>query len=101
MARIQRVGVQNVPMRKPFVFSVVAAAVLLAGLAAIAGPEQSTTTKTRTETYSSKNGRVFTLEKAVLTAIQRNPDVLRALQEIERAKGVIIQVRAEALPQIR
>jgi outer membrane protein TolC len=48
------------------------------------------------------SGRVptFTLEQAVLTALQQNPDLLRAEEEIKRTKGVVIQVRARALPQI-
>src|SRR6476646_10810908 len=42
----------------------------------------------------------FTLNQAILTALQRNPTILNAEQEIKRSKGVIIQVRAQALPQI-
>ena len=42
----------------------------------------------------------FTLKQAILTALQRNPTLLNAEQEIKRTKGVIIQVRAQALPQI-
>jgi outer membrane protein TolC len=42
----------------------------------------------------------FTLEQAILTALQRNPTLLNAEQEIKRTKGVIIQVRAQALPRI-
>src|SRR5262245_11282554 len=47
-------------------------------------------------------GRVptFTLDQAILTAVQRNPTLLNAEQEIKRSKGVIIQVRAQALPQV-
>ena len=47
-------------------------------------------------------GRVptFTLNQAILTALQRNPTLLNAEQEIKRTRGVIIQVRAQALPQI-
>jgi outer membrane protein len=50
----------------------------------------------------SSGGHVptFTLEQAILTALQRNPTLLNAEQEIKRTKGVIIQVRAQALPQI-
>jgi outer membrane protein TolC len=56
-------------------------------------------------TYGSatgSGGRVptFTLNQAILTALQRNPTLLNAEQEIKRTKGVIIQVRAQALPQI-
>jgi outer membrane protein TolC len=42
----------------------------------------------------------FTLEQAILTALQRNPSILIARQEIERTKGLFIQFRAAALPQI-
>src|SRR5437868_13351459 len=41
----------------------------------------------------------FTMEQAILTALQQNPDILRARQEIERTRGVYIQLRAAALPQ--
>src|SRR5438093_11988972 len=56
-------------------------------------------------TYGSgaiSGGKVptFTLEQAILTALQRNPTLLNAEQEIKRTRGVIIQVRAQALPQI-
>ena len=51
---------------------------------------------------SSSSGRVptFTLDQAILTALQRNPTLLNAEQEIKRTRGVIIQVRAQALPQV-
>src|SRR5437764_14541031 len=42
----------------------------------------------------------FTLEQAILTALQRNADVQKARQEIERTKGLYIAVRAEILPKI-
>jgi outer membrane protein len=42
----------------------------------------------------------FTLDQAVLTALQRNADIQRARQEIERTKGLYIQMRAAILPQI-
>jgi outer membrane protein TolC len=42
----------------------------------------------------------FTLDQAILTAVQQNPTLLNAEQEIKRSRGVIIQVRAQALPQI-
>src|SRR6476661_5924568 len=51
--------------------------------------------------YSSEAGvPTFTLNQAILTALQRNPTLLNAEQEIKRTKGVIIQVRAQALPQV-
>jgi outer membrane protein len=42
----------------------------------------------------------FTLNQAILTALQQNPTIQIARQEIERSKGLYIQMRAEALPQI-
>ncbi len=54
----------------------------------------------------SDNGEVrsgvprFTLEQAILTALQRNPDIQRARQEIERTKGLYLELRADALPRI-
>lgn len=42
----------------------------------------------------------FTLDQAVLTALQRNADIQRARQEIERTKGLYIQTRAAILPKI-
>src|SRR6478752_6025651 len=51
--------------------------------------------------YSSEAGvPTFTLNQAILTALQQNPTLLNAEQEIKRTKGVIIQVRAQALPQV-
>ena len=42
----------------------------------------------------------FTLDQAVLTALQRNADIQKARQEIERTKGLYIAMRAEILPKI-
>jgi len=42
----------------------------------------------------------FTLDQAILTALQRNPALLNGEQEIKRTRGVIIQIRAEVLPQV-
>ena len=51
---------------------------------------------------TSSSGKVptFTLDQAILTSLQRNPTLLNAEQEIKRTKGVIIQVRAQVLPQV-
>jgi outer membrane protein len=57
-------------------------------------------TTSRTRTISTAAVPTFTLDQAILTALQRNPTLLNAEQEIKRTKGVIIQVRAQALPQI-
>jgi outer membrane protein len=42
----------------------------------------------------------FTLEQAILTALQQNPNIMIARQEIERTKGLFIEMRAAALPQV-
>ncbi|MFN2477376.1 MAG: TolC family protein [Chthoniobacterales bacterium] len=42
----------------------------------------------------------FTLDQAILTALQRNPDIQRTRQEVERAKGLYIELRAQALPRV-
>ena len=44
--------------------------------------------------------RRFTLEQAIITALQQNPNILIARQEIERTKGLFIQLRAAAMPQV-
>ena len=48
------------------------------------------------------SGRIprYTLEQAILTALQRNPDIQRARQEIERTKGLYLELRADALPRV-
>jgi len=50
--------------------------------------------------WSEKGAPVFRLDQAVITALAQNPVVLQALEEIRRTKGVIIEIRAQALPQI-
>jgi outer membrane protein len=56
----------------------------------------------RSGSGTTSAGRVptFTLDQAILAALQQNPALLNAEQEIKRTKGVIIQVRAQALPQV-
>jgi outer membrane protein TolC len=48
----------------------------------------------------SATPRTLTLDAAVQLALKQNPDILKAKQEIERTRGVVIEVRAEALPHI-
>ena len=82
-------------MTRFFLYLGIVATFAILGQPAFAGTEGMY----RGETVS---GRVptFTLDQAILTALQRNPTLLNAEQEIKRTKGVIIQVRAQALPQI-
>ena len=73
--------------------------------AALAGLGQESFAGSETTRYSSETrsaGRIptFTLDQAILTALQRNPTLLNAEQEIKRTRGVIIQVRAQVLPQV-
>jgi outer membrane protein TolC len=86
-------------MGKYFVISGFAAAVIAASSVARAGTGEGSTS-TSSETPSSRRVPTFTLDQAILTALQRNPTLLNAEQEIKRTKGVIIQVRAQALPNI-
>jgi outer membrane protein TolC len=84
-------------MRKYFVISGFAASMIAASSVARAG-EGSTSTGRGTS--SSHKVPTFTLDQAILTALQRNPTLLIAEQEIKRTKGVIIQIRAQALPHV-
>ena len=68
------------------------------GFAGTEGRYSETTSRTRR--VSEAAVPTFTLSQAILTAVQRNPTLLNAEQEIKRSRGVIIQVRAQALPQI-
>jgi outer membrane protein len=90
-------------MREFFLCLGILATFSVFGQSSFAGSEgtygSERTSRTRT---TSGAGAVpsFTLSQAILTAVQRNPTLLNAEQEIKRSKGVIIQVRAQALPQI-
>src|SRR5437016_12545702 len=86
-------------MRKYFVISGFAAAMIAASSVARAGTGEGSTSAS-SETSSSRRVPTFTLDQAILTALQRNPTLLIAEQEIKRTKGVIIEIRAKALPQI-
>jgi outer membrane protein TolC len=83
-------------MRKIFLFPAIFATFGILGPPSFGGSE----TRSGTGRGSASKVPTFTLDQAVLTALQRNPDLLRAQQEIKRTKGVIIQVRAQALPQV-
>src|SRR5436189_2399829 len=86
-------------MRKYFVIFGFAAAMISASSVARAGTGGGSTSAS-SETSSARSVPTFTLDQAILTALQRNPDILRAEQEIKRTKGVIIEIRAQALPHI-
>jgi outer membrane protein TolC len=42
----------------------------------------------------------LTLDQAVKLALKQNPNILKAIQQIEQTRGQIIEVRAEALPHV-
>src|SRR6266404_5236869 len=86
-------------MRKYFVISGFAASMIAASSVARAGAGEGSTSA-RSGTSSSYKVPTFTLDQAILTALQRNPTLLIAEKEIKRTQGVIIQVRAQALPQV-
>ena len=81
-------------MRKSFSY---AAGIIIPPLTAflastlVAGPEFG---------GAQHGSRRFTLRQAIEIALQQNPDILRARQEIERTKGLVVEVRSQALPQV-
>jgi len=56
------------------------------------------------ETGTGRNGSLrvptYTLNEAILTALRQNPTIQIARQEIERTKGLYIEMRAMVLPRI-
>src|SRR4051794_132198 len=79
-------------MRK--LFSLVTAVVFLANSAPWVAFAGSDTVAVRSSAVPR-----FTLNDAILAALQRNPDIQRARQEIERAKGLYLEVRADIFPR--
>src|SRR5580765_6984429 len=86
-------------MRKYFVIFGFAAAVIAASSVARGGTGEGSTWR-GSGTFSSGTVPTFTLDQAIQTALQRNPTLLIAEKEIRRTQGIIIQVRAQALPQV-
>jgi outer membrane protein len=84
-------------MRRFFIFLGMFAVCGMAGAGSFGGTE---TTRSGSGTGAAGKVPTFTLDQAILTALQQNPALLNAEQEIKRTKGVIIQVRAQALPQV-
>jgi len=84
-------------MRRFFILTLLSASVAFRPLA-FAGVAGEALSKNRTT--SASRARTFTLDQAIQSALRQNPSILNAIQEIERTKGVIIQIRAEALPHI-
>jgi outer membrane protein len=77
----------------------VASAIGVLGVVAVAfaGSDSRQMHTTNTQTVAP---RKFTLDEAIQTALQRNPSILTARQEIRRTKGVQIEVLAQALPHL-
>lgn len=50
---------------------------------------------------ASLGPRSLTLEGAVSLALKQNPDILKAVHEIERTRGQVVEVRAQALPTLQ
>src|SRR6266508_521520 len=83
-------------MRKFFLVPGIFAVFSILGQLAFGGSD----TRSAGETRSVGKVPTFTRNQAILTALQRNPALLNAEQEIKRTRGVIIQVRAQVLPQV-
>jgi outer membrane protein TolC len=43
----------------------------------------------------------LTLESAIALALKQNPDILKAIHEIERTRGQVVEIRAQALPTMK
>jgi outer membrane protein len=90
-------------MLNKFFIPAIAIQILICAEVALAGEEGSTTTTRSTSTSSSSSMiglRSFTLDEAIKTALQQNPTILLARQEIRRTKGVFIEVLSQAIPHI-
>ena len=90
-------------MKRFFIFLGIFAVSGILGLRSFGGTEttrSSSETRSGRGTTSASKVPTFTLDQAILMALQQNPTLLEAEQEIKRTKGVIIQVRAQALPQV-
>jgi len=90
-------------MRQIFILAVLSAGLafqpfILAG----AGSEISSKSKSRTASTTtslsstSSSMRTFTPDQGIQTAFLQNPAILSAIQKIERTKGMIIEIRAQA-----
>jgi outer membrane protein len=78
---------------------------LLAASLALAGetPKKATRKKVVVASSDTRVTTVrgaLTLDRAIALALRQNPDLLRALKEIERTRGQVIEVRAQALPRV-
>ena len=75
---------------KPRLVPVICLLFIASHAAALAGAENK----------AARSSRDLTLEQAVELAMRQNPQILKQKQEIERTRGAVIEVRAQALPRI-
>src|SRR5262245_45690016 len=89
-------------MRKFLVHLAIVAGLAIFSWTSFGGASGGSASETRSASGARSAGKIptFTLNQAILTALQQNPTLLNAEQEINRSRGVIIQVRAQALPQV-
>src|SRR5215468_2939090 len=89
-------------MRRFFLCLAIVATCGIPSRPSFGGTAGRSSSETRSTSGTRSAGKIptFTLDQAILTALQQNPTLLNAEQEIKRTRGVIIQVRAQALPQI-
>ncbi len=73
--------------------------ILAAGVAALA-PSVGLAQPPRTPAADRVFHENLSLHRAVEIALKQNPEILKALQEIERTRGQFIEIRAEALPHV-
>lgn len=60
-----------------------------------------TITASHPATAQTNTPSTLTLEQCLDLALQQNPAILKAKQEIARSHGLVVEVRAAALPQVR
>ena len=53
------------------------------------------------EKAAPKRHRSLTLESALSLALKQNPEILKGIHEIERTRGQVVEVRAQALPNLQ
>jgi TolC family type I secretion outer membrane protein len=70
--------------------------IMLSGLAA-----GSTGRCAAEESSAAVEPESMTLEQCLALALQQNPDILKAQEELRRTFGVIVEARAEALPKVQ
>jgi outer membrane protein TolC len=83
--------------------AVVCSIAFLAASLAIAGDAPRKASRKKVEVAVSESPEIrgpMSLDRAISLALKQNPDLQRALQEIERTRGQVIEVRAQALPHV-